>query len=83
MEEIIEDKQYEVLPIRNNVVFPGVMMPIAVSKESSLNLLNSAQSDGSAFLVLTQKDSSITEPTENDLYHVGTYAKVLQVVPVP
>ncbi|MBQ6747938.1 MAG: endopeptidase La, partial [Paludibacteraceae bacterium] len=83
MEEIIEDKQYEVLPIRNNVVFPGVMMPIAVSKESSLNLLNSAQRDGSAFLVLTQKDSSITEPTENDLYHVGTYAKVLQVVPVP
>ncbi len=83
MEEIIEDKQYDVLPIRNNVVFPGVMMPIAVSKESSLNLLNSAQSDGSAFLVLTQKDSSITEPTENDLYHVGTYAKVLQVVPVP
>ena len=83
MEEIIEDKQYEVLPIRGNVVFPGVMMPIAVSKESSLSLLNSAQSDGRAFLVLTQQDSSITEPMENDLYHVGTYAKVLQVVPVP
>jgi ATP-dependent Lon protease len=83
MEEIIEDRYYEVLPIRNNVVYPGVMMPIAVSKEASLHLLRDSLKNHQPLLVLTQKDNSITEPEENDLYHVGTFAKVIQLVPVP
>ena len=83
MEDILEDKYYQVLPIRNNVVFPGVMMPIAVSKASSLSLVKEAQAGGWPILVLTQLDNSVIEPGPEDLYHIGTFAKVLQVIPVP
>ena len=80
---IIEDQYYEVLPIRNNVVFPGVMMPIAVSKESSLRMIREAQNSQQPIIVLTQLDNSITEPEPKDLYHIGTYSKVVKIIPVP
>ena len=54
MEDLQKEKFYDVLPIRNNVVFPGVMMPIAVSKENNLRLIRAAQKDERPILVLTQ-----------------------------
>ena len=83
MEDLLKEKFYDVLPIRNNVVFPGVMMPIAVSKENNLRLIRAAQKDERPILVLTQIDSSVIEPTESDLYPVGTFAKVIQLLPMP
>jgi len=79
----IENKFYEVLPIRNNVVYPGVMMPIAISKRSSLKLLKAAEKDGHPIILLTQKNNDAKEPTEQDLYSVGVIARVLQIIPVP
>ena len=83
MEEIVADRFYEVLPIRNNVVFPGVMMPISVSKESSLRLIKEAQKEGKPLVVLTQFDNSITKPTSDDVYKIGTFIKIMQMIPVP
>ena len=79
----IENIYYEVLPIRNNVVYPGVMMPIAISKKSSLKLLKAANKEARPLILLTQKNNEAKEPTEHDLYNLGVIARVLQIIPVP
>ena len=79
----IEKRYYEVLPIRNNVVYPGVMMPIAISKKSSLKLIKAANKDERPLILLTQKNNEAKEPTEHDLYTLGVIARVLQIIPVP
>ena len=79
----INQQYYEVLPIRNNVVYPGVMMPIAISKKSSLKLLKAASKDQRSLILLTQKNNDAKEPTEHDLFSVGVMARVIQIIPVP
>ena len=84
----IEQTFYEVLPIKNNVVFPGVLLPIAVSKKSSLKLIKAAEKDNRPLLLLTQKDGKVTkEPkelmAEDQLFTLGVLARVIQIVPVP
>ena len=79
----IEQKYYKVLPIKNNVVFPGVMMPIAVSKKNSLKLIKAAEKIDVPIILLTQKDNNVAEPTEKELYTLGTLARVVQIIPVP
>ena len=79
----IEQKYYEVLPIRNNVVFPGVMMPIAINKKSSLKLVKNAEKNNQPLILLTQQNDKAANPTSNDLYHLGVFAHVVQVIPVP
>ena len=84
----IEQTFYDVLPIKNNVVFPGVLLPIAVSKKSSLKLIKAAEKDNRPLLLLTQKDGKVTkEPkellAEDQLYTLGVLARVIQIVPVP
>jgi len=79
----IETKYYDVLPIKNNVVFPGVLIPIAVSKKNSLKLIKAANKENRPLILLTQKNNDATEPTENDLYTLGTFARVVQIIPVP
>ncbi len=79
----IENRLYEVLPIRNQVVYPGVMLPIAISKKSSLKLLKDAEKDGRTIILLTQKNNEAKEPTEQDLYTIGVLARVIQMLPVP
>lgn len=84
----IEQTFYDVLPIKNNVVFPGVLLPIAVSKKSSLKLIKAAEKDNRPLLLLTQKDGKVTkEPkellAENLLFTIGVLARVIQIIPVP
>lgn len=80
----LEGKLFEVLPIKKTVLFPGVMMPVAVSRKNSLKLVNAAFKNNKPIVVLTQIDDSVKEPTgEGDLYSIGTYANVLQIIPVP
>ena len=81
--EEVGQRYYDVLPIRNNVVYPGVMMPIAISKKSSLKLLKAANKDERPLILLTQKNNDAKEPTEHDLYTMGVIARVLQIIPVP
>ena len=79
----IEQKYYEVLPIRNNVVFPGVMMPIAVSKKSSLKLIKKAEKNNEPLILLTQRNDKVADPTADELYPLGVFAHVVQLIPVP
>lgn len=79
----VEYTNYDVLPIKNTVLFPGVLLPIAVSKKSSLKLIKAANKDNRRLILLTQKDGKVAEPKENDLYTFGVMARVLQIIPVP
>ena len=80
MEEI---NYTDVLPIKNTVLFPGVMLPIAVSKKSSLKLIKAALKENRQLILLTQKDGKVAEPKAEDLYSTGVLARVLQIIPVP
>lgn len=79
----VDQPYFDVLPIKNTVLFPGVLLPIAVSKKSSLRLIKSANKDNRKLLLLTQKDGKVTDPQEDDLYTTGVLARVLQIIPVP
>ena len=80
---IEDNRYYEVLPIKNQVVFPGVLLPIAVSKKNSLKLIKAANRDNRPLILLTQKNDNVAEPTEHDLYELGVFARVVQIIPVP
>ncbi|MBO7458662.1 MAG: endopeptidase La [Paludibacteraceae bacterium] len=80
---VMENNLYDVLPIKNTVLFPGVLLPIAVSKKNSLKLIKAANKDNRRLIILTQKDGKLAEPKENDLYNIGVMARVLQIIPVP
>ena len=71
------------LPIKNTVLFPSVLLPIAVSKKSSLKLIKAANKDNRQLILLTQKDGKVAEPQAKDLYTTGVMAHVLQISPVP
>ena len=73
----------DVLPIKNTVLFPNVMLPIAVSKKNSLKLIKAAQKDNRRLILLTQKDGKQADPKVTDLYTTGVMARVLQIMPVP
>ena len=86
-EESMKNEQYEaVLPLialKNTVLFPGLVIPITIGRDRSLSALKTAE-DGSKFLaVVSQKDLDVEEPGIEDLYEVGTVAKVLKVLKMP
>jgi ATP-dependent Lon protease len=74
---------YDVLPIKNTVLFPNALLPIAVSKKSSLKMIKAANKDHRKMILLTQKDGKVAEPHQSDLYTTGVLAGVLQIFPVP
>ena len=83
IEEPQSENYYDVLPIKNTVMFPGALLPIAVSKKSSLKLIKAANKDNRRLILLTQKDGKVAEPKADDLYTIGVVAHVLQIIPVP
>ena len=72
------ENEMAVLPVMDQVLFPGVMIPIAAKREKSRQLLNEVSGTSQHILVFTQKNNE-EEPSELDLYPVGVVAKVLRV----
>lgn len=72
-----------VLAVRNLVLFPGVVSPILIGRESSMNLVRKAEKSGSLIAIVCQKDPEIEEPTKSDLYEVGVFAKVVKILTLP
>ena len=65
------------LPLRNTVLFPGVVIPITVGRDKSIKAVNDAYKADKLVGVVSQKDSQVEEPTANDLVKIGTVAKIL------
>ena len=70
----------DVLPLRNMVLFPGVLMPVAVGRPKSLKLVNNAYKQEKLLAVCCQKERDVQEPKENDLYVLGAAARVIQTI---
>ncbi len=72
-----------ILPLRNTVLFPGVVIPITAGRDKSIKLLNDANSAGKVIGVVAQKDESIEDPSINDIHHIGTVARIMRVLKMP
>jgi ATP-dependent Lon protease len=72
-----------VLPLRDTVLFPNSFMPLAVARESSVRLIDEAISGGKLIGVFTQRDASIEEPQQGDLYRVGTASHIHKMFKLP
>jgi ATP-dependent Lon protease len=72
-----------VLPLRDVVLFPYMIFPVLVGRESSLRAANEALERGKNIFLVAQKSSSIDEPTSDDVYQHGTVAKIIQVLKLP
>ena len=72
-----------ILPVRNLVLFPGVVSPILIGRESSMALIKRAEKKGTFIGVVTQRDPDVDGPTKEDLYEYGVYAKVIKQLQLP
>ncbi len=72
-----------ILPIKNTVLFTGVIMPIAVNRKKSVNLLKRVYRAGKIIGVVTQSNQNSKEPKKEDLYKVGTLARVIKILEMP
>ena len=72
-----------ILPLRNTVLFPGVVIPITASRDKSIKLINAANKGDKLIGVVSQIDKSIEDPFLNDIYKTGTVAKILKVLKMP
>lgn len=76
-------EQLPLLPLRNTVLFPGVVLPITVGRDKSIKAVNDAYKTDKLVGVLAQKDSSVEDPGTQDLEKVGTVAKVIKLIKMP
>ena len=77
------DQLYPVLPLRDIVVFPHMIVPLFVGREKSVRALEDVMQDDKQILLLTQKNASQDEPGVEDLYTMGTVGTVLQLLKLP
>ncbi len=72
-----------VLPLRNTVLFPGVVIPISVGRQKSLRLIQDVNRGTKLLGTLAQTDPQVDDPAEEELYQVGTVAEILKVLEMP
>ena len=75
--------QIPVLPLRDIVVFPNMVAPLFVGREQSVNAINHVMTSDKKILLLAQKNSKIDNPNKDNLYSVGTVAKIIQLLKLP
>lgn len=71
------------IPLRNMVLFPGVVLPVSVGRAKTLRLIRSAYNNNEEICVATQKDAKKEEPELDDLYTTGTIAKIIRILEMP
>ncbi len=72
-----------VLPLRDNVIFPYMIFPVLVGRETSISAANYALENSKYIFLSAQKKGNIEEPTEKDIYKDGTIAKIIQILKLP
>ena len=77
------DEEVAILPLRNTVLYPGVVIPITAGRDKSIKLINDANNAGKAIGVVAQIDEKVEEPTGADVYSVGTIAQIVRILKMP
>ena len=72
-----------ILPLRNTVLFPGVVIPITAGRDTSIKLINEANNDSKIIGVVAQKDEEVENPSAKDIYTTGVVARILRVLKMP
>ncbi len=83
MRSIDTNKQYPLLPLRDVVVFPHMVIPLFVGREKSVKALDNAMKGDRLIVLATQRDAHVSIPQKEDLYDVGTIAEILQLLKLP
>src|SRR3954464_9128551 len=76
-------KEIPLLPLRNTVLFPGVVLPITVGRDKSIKAVNDAYKADKLVGVVAQKDSEVEDPTVSDLEDIGTIARIVKLIKMP
>lgn len=86
-EEHMRNQEYPgelpILPIRNTVLFPGVVLPITVGRDKSIKLIQDAHKQNKTIGVISQRSHDVEEPEPGDLYTIGTIATVIRLLKMP
>ena len=72
-----------ILPLRNTVLFPGVVIPITVGRDKSVKLIQDVNKKNKMLGAVSQLDANVEEPKQEDIYHVGTVAQILKILEMP
>ena len=83
LDEIDLPQTLPILALRNAVIFPGTILPITVSREKSLKLVKALYKSTKIIGTVTQIDIKVEEPKKEDLYNIGTSAKILKIIEMP
>lgn len=77
------DNPLPLLALKNTVLFPGVVIPITVGRDKSINAVKAAEVKGKSIVVVSQKDQSVEDPSPNDFYGTGVVAKIVKLLTMP
>jgi len=75
--------EYPLLPLRDLIIFPHMMMPLFVGREKSINALEDAMSNQTDIVLVAQKDAKTNNPGFDEIYHVGTIGSIIQLLRLP
>ena len=78
--DMVVDDIIPILPLRNTVLFPGVVIPITVGRDKSIQAVKAAYNKDKLIGVVSQKDGNIEDPTPADLCSIGTVAKIIKMI---
>ena len=76
-------EELPILPLRNNVLFPGVVIPITVGRDKSIKLIQDSNKGNKIIGVVSQKNQEQESPNFNDLHTVGTVAQIIRLLKMP
>ncbi len=76
-------QRFPLLPLRDVIIFPHMVIPLFVGREKSIAALEEAQKNGNELFLVTQKDASVLNPDQEDIYEVGTVVNIIQMLRLP
>src|SRR6059058_1770004 len=82
-EEPVRGELLPVLPLRDIVVFPHMIVPLFVGREKSVRALEAVMKEDKQILLVAQKNASQDDPSADDIYRVGTVSTILQLLKLP
>ena len=83
LDQIEVPQTLPILTLRDSVLFPGTILPVAIGREKSIKLAKAMNKSSKIIGTVTQIDSSVEEPHKKDLYPIGTSAKILKIIEMP
>lgn len=86
-DEEVNKKKYPdelpILPLRNTVLFPGVVIPLTIGRDKSFQLIRSIQNNTKVFGAISQKQVEVEDPEPKDIYQIGTVAEIIKIIEMP